>query len=108
MARYSCIYHLSGPAKRIHDVLVGVFDIENFDLIHDSPNYWVVRELPGRVSFDRLVTIEFMLDSGATGDRVQVTCIAENDELSLQRENHCRQVFAGVESVLEQLAAKHP
>ncbi|MEM6446220.1 MAG: hypothetical protein AAFY57_13465 [Cyanobacteria bacterium J06642_2] len=104
MARYSCVHYVLGPAGRIHDLLVGVFEPERFELIHDSPNYWVVRELPGQVSFDRLVTLEFLLDSGVDDNRIQVTCIAKNDALSLQRENYCRQVFDSVESIIKQLA----
>ncbi|MEO1133485.1 MAG: hypothetical protein AAFX40_12365 [Cyanobacteria bacterium J06639_1] len=104
MARYSCVYHLLGPAERVRDILVGVFDSDRFAQIHDSPTYWVMREQPGRVPFDQLVTIEFLLDVPPDGELVQMTCIAKNDALSLQRDNHCRQIFEGVESILKQLA----
>ncbi|MEO0853879.1 MAG: hypothetical protein AAFY15_10320 [Cyanobacteria bacterium J06648_11] len=104
MARYSCVYHLSGSAKRVREILVGVFDSDRFVQIHDSPAYWVMREQPGRVPFDQLVTIEFLLDVPPEGDRFQLTCIAKNDALTLQRDNHCRHVFDGVESIVKQIA----
>lgn len=104
MARYTCVMQLTGTTDTIRPTVKQLLeaDTAKFQLIYDSRDYWVAREVPGDMPFSRLVTIEMLLDS-VRPDCTQVTCIAKNEELPLQIGNHCEQVFSHLEGALQQI-----
>ena len=63
----------------------------------------MAREIPGRIAFAKLVTVEVLIDkSTATSQEVRMNFVIKNEELPLQVDNHCRQMF---EMVQEAVAA---
>ena len=62
--------------------------------MYDTNDYVMAREIPGRVSFTKLVTAEVSIDAAAdTSDLVRLNFLVKNDELPLNANNHCRQIF---------------
>jgi uncharacterized protein (DUF2344 family) len=72
------------------------------------------REIPGKVNFSKLVTVEVLIDSTTAREKeVQVNLVVKNDELPLQTNNHCSQIFERLQQMLSedhqwQLIAKVP
>ena len=64
------------------------------ETMYETDDYVMAREIPGRVSFTRLVTAEVSIDAAAdTSDLVRLNFLVKNDELPLNANNHCRQIF---------------
>ena len=64
------------------------------ETMYETDDYVMAREIPGRVSFTRLVTAEVSIDAAPdTSDLVRLNFLVKNDELPLNANNHCRQVF---------------
>ena len=54
----------------------------------------MAQEAPGQVPFAQLVTVEVLIDHTiATETETQVHFVVKNEELPLQRNNHCQQMF---------------
>jgi hypothetical protein len=54
----------------------------------------VAREVPGHVSFAKLVTVEVLIEQFPTDEsEVQMSFVVKNEELPLRNNNHCRQIF---------------
>lgn len=54
----------------------------------------MAREFPGQVSFPKLVTVEVLIDkTTATETKTRVNLVIKNEELPLQVDNHCHQMF---------------
>lgn len=61
----------------------------------------MAREFPGRVSFAKLVTVEVLIDkSTATSQEVRMNFVIKNEELPLQVDNHCHQMFNMVQDAV--------
>ncbi|MEO1146776.1 MAG: hypothetical protein AAFY26_14410 [Cyanobacteria bacterium J06638_22] len=102
MARYSSLFTLATPLASIRHRLADVLRSCDCDVIYDEDDYVFAREVPGRVSYSRLVTVEVLIDR--TGDRtkeVQLNVVVKNEELPLKRDNHCRQMFEQVFEAFE-------
>ena len=104
MGRYSCVLNLPAERQGVRHELQELLNRRQFDMLYDSPSYWVAREQAGRVSLSQLVTVEMYLDSKASGE-VELTCVAKNQELPLQEINHCQQVFETVKTALDEFQA---
>ena len=64
------------------------------ETMYETDDYVMAREIPGRVSFTKLVTAEVSIDAAAdTPDLVRLNFLVKNDELPLNANNHCRQIF---------------
>ncbi len=62
--------------------------------IYEIEDYVMAREVPGQVSFSKLVTIEVLIDiTNATESAVSLSFVIKNEELPLNHNNHCRQIF---------------
>jgi len=54
----------------------------------------MAREIPNRVPFPKLVTTEVLIDrTTATPEAIRMNLVMKNEELPLQTDNHCRQMF---------------
>lgn len=54
----------------------------------------MAREVPGNVSFAKLVTVEVLIDKTVVADQeIRMNFVIKNEELPLQVDNHCRQMF---------------
>ena len=64
----------------------------------------MARERPGRVAFARLVTVEVLIDkTTATARGVGINFVVKNEELPLQVDNHCRQMY---DQFMEELSSR--
>lgn len=54
----------------------------------------MAREVPNRAPFPKLVTAEVLIErTTATSEEVRMNLVMKNEELPLQTDNHCRQMF---------------
>ncbi len=103
MARYTCSYTLSVPLPSLPQYLVEVLESCNFNIIYQTIDYLMARERPGNVAFSQLVTVEALIDkTTATQDAVRVNLVIKNEELPLQTQNHCQQVFENVRKAISE------
>ncbi len=73
------------------------------ETIYDLEDYLMAREIPGRVSFTKLVTAEVLINTtNATDESVTLSFVVKNEELPLNANNHCRQIFDLLRVALEQ------
>lgn len=104
MARYTCSFTVAIPLERLQASLAEVLRSCNFDVIYETDDYTMARECPGQVSFAKLVTVEVLIDrTTATADEVRMNFVIKNEELPLQLDNHCRQMF----DLVQQAVAEH-
>lgn len=94
MARYTSSYTIALPFDRLRQLLVQVLQSCPVDIIYETIDYVMARETPGQVSFAKLVTVEVLIDrTTATEKETRMTLVMKNEELPLQLDNHCRQMF---------------
>lgn len=94
MARYTGSYTIALPLDRLRQLLVEVLKSCPFEITYETIDYLMAREVLGQVNFSKLVTVEFLIDrttSTETGTRM--TLVMKNEELPLQVNNHCHQMF---------------
>ncbi len=101
MARYTCSFTVAVSLDHLQQSLIEVLQSCNFDIIYDTGDYLMAREIPGRVAFAKLVTVEVLIDkSTATAQEVRMNFVIKNEELPLQVDNHCRQMFDMVQEAV--------
>lgn len=101
MARYICSFTVAVPLDRLQQLLIEVLQSCNFDIIYDTGDYLMAREIPGNLAFAKLVTVEALIDkSTATAEEVRMSFVIKNEELPLQVDNHCRQMFDVVQQAI--------
>lgn len=94
MARYTSLVTVESSKDAIKQPLGQTLESCNFDIIYEAEDYLVAREVPGRVSYSKLVTVEVLIDEKPADDRaVRMNLVMKNEELPLQTNNHCRQMF---------------
>jgi ABC-type uncharacterized transport system auxiliary subunit len=101
MARYTCSYRVKVSLEQLKPLLISILQACHFEIIYQAADYVMARETPGKTAFSKLVTVEVLIDSTtATKDEVQVNLVIKNDELPLQIDNHCHQLFALVQEAI--------
>lgn len=94
MARYTCSFIVAISVNNLPRVLNETLESCNLDIIYDTGDYMMAREVPGQVSFPKLVTVEVLIDkTTATDEEIRMNFVVKNEELPLQVDNHCRQMF---------------
>lgn len=94
MARYTCSFTIATPLETLHASLIEVLEYCGLDVIYNTGDYLMARESPGNVSFSQLVAVEVLVDKALTeSDEVRLNVVVKNEELPLQVNNHCKQVF---------------
>lgn len=102
MARYTCSYIVSLPIDHLQPLFVELLQECNLDVQYYTSDYILAREVPGSVPFSKFVTIEVLIDkSTATETETKINLVFKNEELPLQVDNHCRQVFEIIKQVIE-------
>jgi hypothetical protein len=96
MARYTSLFTVAVSLDRLRQSLAEIFQVCSLDVIYDSADYLVARETPGHVSFSKLVTVEVLIERALSEPEVKMSFVVKNEELPLQANNHCRQVFNSV------------
>ncbi|HEY9659891.1 MAG TPA: hypothetical protein V6C65_15655 [Allocoleopsis sp.] len=94
MARYTSLFRVAVSLDRFRQLLVEILRSCSLDIIYSSEDYLVAREVPGQVSYTKLVTVEVMIEQNVRkSTEVQLSFVVKNEELPLQNNNHCRQIF---------------
>ncbi|MBW4665821.1 MAG: hypothetical protein KME01_16770 [Chroococcus sp. CMT-3BRIN-NPC107] len=102
MARYTCSFIVaSGNNNSLRQSIKEILLSCSLDVIYDQNEYIMAREIPGRVSLAKLVSVEVLVDgTTATESQTRVSLVVKNEELPLQVANHCHQVFERVNSTI--------
>jgi len=101
MARYTGFFIVAVPIERRRQLLIEILVSCNLDIIYDSGDYLMARELPGQVSLPKLVTVEVLIDKNSKSQsEVRMDLVIKNEELPLQSNNHCRQMFEIVSELI--------
>lgn len=94
MARYTSSYKVALPIDRLRQLLVEVLNTCSLDILYETIDYVMAREKPGQVPFAKLVTVEILIDrTTATPTETRMNLVMKNEELPLQIDNHCHQIF---------------
>jgi hypothetical protein len=102
MARYTCSFIISVPFDHLQPLLVDLLQECGLDVLYYTGDYVMGREVPGNVSFSKLVTVELLIDkTTATETETRMTLVMKNEELPLQVDNHCRQTFEYIKQAIE-------
>ncbi len=101
MARYTCSCIIAVPIERLRHLLTQVLEACSMDIIYDTEDYMMAREIPGGVSFPKLVTVEVLIDkTTATDSEIRMKFVIKNEELPLHNNNHCYQMFEIVKQAI--------
>jgi hypothetical protein len=101
MARYTCLFTVATSVSQLQPLLSDLLESCNFDIIYQTDDYLMAREVPGQVSYSKLVTVEVLIDrTTATENEVRMNFVIKNEELPLQVDNHCRQMFNQVSQAI--------
>jgi hypothetical protein len=117
MARYTGFFKVAASVNNFQELLSELLESCNFNIIYKSGDYLMAREIPGNVAFHQLVTVEVLLDRTlatnqmaakqlatnqmAANQEVQMNFVIKNEELPLQVDNHCYQVFNQVNQAVQ-------
>jgi len=102
MARYTCSFIVSVPVNHLQPLLVELLQDCELDIQYYTGDYIMAREIPGSISFSKLVKVEVLFDkSTATETETRMSIVIKNEELPLQLDNHCRQMFEFVKQAIE-------
>jgi hypothetical protein len=102
MARYTCTFIVSVPLDHLQTLLIELLQECNLEVQYYTSDYIMAREIPGQVSFSKLVSVEVLIDkSNATETETRMSIVMKNEELPLQLNNHCRQAFDFVRQAIE-------
>ena len=93
MARYTSLFTVAVSFDRLKQLLTDILRSCSMDIIYSSEDYLVAREVPGHVSFSRLVTVEVLIERPVQDPAVRMNFVVKNEELPLKSENHCREIF---------------
>ncbi|HEY9619745.1 MAG TPA: hypothetical protein V6C78_05220, partial [Crinalium sp.] len=108
MARYTSLFTVAVSFDQLRRLLNDLLRSCHFDVIYDTEDYLVARETPGRVSFAKLVTVEVLIDKFSHKEpEVRMSFVVKNEELPLNTDNHCRQMFNLVNRAVEETRQWH-
>jgi hypothetical protein len=103
MARYTCSFVVSVPIDHLQGLLIELLQVCELDVQYYTADYVMAREIPGNLAFSKLVTVEVLIDkSTATEAETRLSIVVKNEELPLQLDNHCRQMFEFIKQAIEQ------
>jgi hypothetical protein len=85
MARYTHDLTVAVPLSQFYEQVKAVLETCHFEVLYFKEDFIVARELPGNVPF---------VDSTrATPDITRLNVVVKNEELPLQANNHCYQMY---------------
>jgi hypothetical protein len=94
MSRYVCHFLVNLSPQQVRFSLKQLFEACKMDVIYETSDYLMAREIPGRVTFTKLVSAEILIDvTAATQSSVRLSFVVKNEELPLNPHNHCREIF---------------
>jgi len=112
MARYTCLVKVATSLDRFRCSLEEMLRSCNCNVIYDTDDYVVAREIPGAVTYAKLVTVEVLIDKPsekplALSDEVRLNFVVKNEELPLQNDNHCWRMFSLVNQAVTESHSWH-
>lgn len=103
MARYTCTFSVAIDLEQLQSSLKEILESCHLEIIYDTGEYIMAREITNRATFPKLVTAEVLIDrTTATPEEVRMNLVMKNEELPLQTDNHCRQMFDLIQEALVQ------
>ena len=101
MARYTGLFTISTPLEQLRTQLAQVLESCNLDIVYDTGDYMMAREVPGRVAFAKLVSVEVLIDRPVEfTEEIRMRFVVKNEELPLQKDNHCHMMFETVKDAI--------
>ncbi|NEP42494.1 MAG: hypothetical protein F6K35_26055 [Okeania sp. SIO2H7] len=80
--------------QNLQPIVLGILEECNCEVIFNTGNYIMARELPGQVSFSQLAIAEVTFNlASITENTIRIDIIFKNEVLPAHKDNHCRQVF---------------
>lgn len=102
MARYTRSLKVAAPTDYLQQLLMNTLHSCNFEMIYKTEDYLMARETPGQIPFPKLVTVEVLIDNTTASDEeTHLNFVVKNEELPLQTNNHCYQMYNRVSQALE-------
>jgi hypothetical protein len=103
MSRYICHFLVKLSPQTARAQAKQLLESCRMETIYEIDDYVMSREIPGQVSFAKLVTAEVLIDiTNATKDAVTLSFVVKNEELPLNSNNHCHQMFDLLRVAIEQ------
>lgn len=103
MARYTGLFIVAVPIDRLRQLLIDVLESCNCEIIYDTGDYMMAREVPGHIAYPKLVKVEVLIDrQNDETDEIRMNFVIKNEELPLHADNHCRQMFNLIQQTIEQ------
>ncbi len=101
MARYTGSFKVATAHSSPQQLIGEILESCNFGIVHQTADYLMAREKPGRVAYYQLVTVEILVDrTTATDHAVNINYVIKNEELPLNTENHCAQLYQHVKQAI--------
>lgn len=101
MARYTGWFKISTSITNLQALLSEILESCNFNIVYQNEDYLMAKERPGRVAYHQLVTAEVLVDRTiATDEEVQMHMVIKNEELPLQVDNHCHQIYQQINQAI--------
>lgn len=101
MARYTHDLTVAVPLSHLYEQVKAVLKSCDLEILYFKEDYLMAREAPGNVSFAKLVTVEVLVDSTrVTSDEASLSVVVKNEELPLQADNHCFQIYQKVNKAI--------
>ena len=80
--------------EKLQPIVLGILEECNCEIIFNTGNYIMARELPGQVSFSKLAIAEVTFNLASINkNTIRIDIIFKNEAVPAQKENHCRQLF---------------
>ncbi|MEG3436646.1 hypothetical protein V0288_05895 [Pannus brasiliensis CCIBt3594] len=99
MSRYSCSYLVKNSPARLELLYDDLLNLSVFEVMHRRSDRFVLVEMPGKVSFSQLVTIE-LFNKIVSPSEIQIELLVKNNELPLRVNNRCRQCFDAIHQII--------
>jgi len=103
MARYTHLLTLPEPTldPGLGDAIVRTLEACGLSMVYANKDYFVAKEKPGQVTFSQLTTVEVMIIlPNSMAEATKLNLVVKNEELPLQRNNHCQRVFETVSQAM--------
>lgn len=102
MARYTNQLMIQAPVSEVRHSLVSALQSCGLDLVYQTRDYLMAKEQAGAVSYWKLAVIEVLIDTPhhQAVEMPQVNLVVRNEELTLQPNNHCQQIFEAVNQAI--------
>ena len=94
MARYTTLFRAMSSLAQIRQTLADTLASCDLNLIYENEEYLVAKEKPGGVKIDQLATVEVLINPPTASEpSARVSLVVKNEELPLNRNNHCHEIF---------------